>query len=222
VTTPFRVLVVEDEASARHLLVAILQDDGYDVCAVADASTALEAAKTFKPDLALVDGHLPGSHGLEVARRLRQDRNLPIIFVTGADSAQDIHEGFKMGADDYVVKPFDPEELSWRIRAVLRRTGHEVAQAWECGDLVVDEAVRSVTRAGSPVSLTATEFKVLAVLVRSRGRIVTTCELVHRVWGYDADHHLLEVHMSSLRRKLEVHGPRLIHTIRGSGYVLRP
>lgn len=141
--------------------------------------------------------------------------------MTGADSAEAIHGGFKMGADDYIVKPFDPEELSWRVRAVLRRSGHAVAQVLECGDLVVDEGARSVTRAGSPVSLTTTEFKMLGVLVRNRMRVVPKGQLLGQVWGYDADDHLVEVHMSSLRHKLEAYGPRMIQTIRGVGYVLR-
>ena len=217
-----RVLVVEDDPAARRLLVAILEDDGYKVCPVADGTTALEAAKSFKPDLALVDGGLPGMDGGQVARRLRQAGNLPIIFVTAADSAEDIHSGFRMGADDYIVKPFDPEELSWRVRAVLRRSGHAIAQVLECGDLVVDEGARSVTRAGSPVTLTATEFKLLGVLVRNRSRVVPKGQLLGQVWGYDADDHLVEVHLSSLRHKLEAHGPRMIETVRGAGYVLRP
>jgi DNA-binding response OmpR family regulator len=216
-----RVLVAEDDRSPRDLLVAILRDDGYEVCAVADGTAALEAAETFHPDLALIDGGLPGIAGAEVARRLRQAGNLPIIFVTGADSAEDIHGGFRMGADDYILKPFDPEELSWRVRAVLRRSGHAVAQAWECGDLIVDEGARSATRAGSAVSLTAIEFKLLGVLVRNRTRVVPKGQLLGQVWGYDGDEHLLAVHMSSLRRKLEAHGPRMIQTVRGTGYVLR-
>ncbi|MDQ6948849.1 MAG: response regulator transcription factor [Actinomycetota bacterium] len=216
------VLVVEDELSARNLLVAILEDDGYKLCAVADGAAALAAVETFKPDLALLDGGLPGIDGAEVARRLRQAAELPIIFVTGADSAADIHNGFKMGADDYIVKPFDPEELSWRVRAVLRRSGHAVAQMWECGDLIFDEPTRLVTRAGSPISLTATEFKMLGVLVRNRPRVVPKAQLLGQVWGYTANDHLVVVHMSSLRRKLEAHGPRMIQTVRGTGYVVRP
>jgi two-component system OmpR family response regulator len=220
--TDLRVLVVEDDRSARDLLVEILEGDGYQVCAVGDGLAALDAAAAFQPDLALIDGCLPGGHGLEVAHGLRRVGNLPIIFVTGADSAQDIHAGFKMGADDYIVKPFDPEELSWRVQAVLRRAGHPVAQIWECGDLVVDEGARAVTRAGVPIDLTATEFKILGVLIRKRTQVVVAGQLLGQVWGYDADHHLLEVHMSSLRRKLEAHGSRMIQTVRSSGYVLRP
>ena len=216
-----RVLVVEDEAAARDLLVMILEDDGYQVCPVSDGPGALEAVQTFKPHLALVDAGLPGMNGGQVARQLRQSGDLPVIFVTGADSAEAIHGAFRMGADDYIVKPFDPEELSWRVRAVLRRSGHAVAQVWECGDLVVDEGARSVTRAGAPVALTATEFKLLAVLMRNRTRLVPKVQLLAQVWGYDADDHLVEVHVSSLRHKLEAHGPRMVHTLRGAGYVLR-
>ncbi|MDQ6927749.1 MAG: response regulator transcription factor [Actinomycetota bacterium] len=217
-----RVLVVEDDPATSALLSAILEDDGYTVCAVVDGNTALKEAETFKPDLALLDGGLPGGiNGAEVARRLRQNGDLPIIFVTGADSAEDIHVAFRMGADDYIVKPFDPEELSWRVRAVLRRTGHTVAQVWECGDLVVDEGTQSVTMADSPIALTAIEFKLLGILIRNRTRVVPKGQLLGQVWAYDADNHLLEVHMSSLRRKLEAHGPRMIHTVRGTGYVVR-
>lgn len=217
-----RVLVVEHEPAARQVLTAILENDGYKVRAEADGSAALQSAESFRPDLALLEGRLPGSDGVEVARRLRQAGDIPIIFVTGADTADDIHGGFRMGADDYIVKPFDPEELSWRVRAVLRRGGHNVAQVWECGDLVVDEGTQSVTRAGSLIPLTATEFKMLGVLIRNRTRVVPKGQLLGQVWGYDADEHVLEVHMSSLRRKLEANGARIIQTVRGTGYILRP
>jgi DNA-binding response OmpR family regulator len=217
-----RVLVVDDEASARGLLVAILEDDGYTVSAVADGPAAVASMESFHPDLALVDGCLPGIDGADVARALRRVGNVPIIFVTGADAAEDIHDAFRMGADDYIVKPFDPEELSWRVRAVLSRSGHFVAKRWECGDLIFDEGTQTVLRAGSPVELTATEFKMLGILVRNRTRVVPKGQLLGQVWGYEADDHLLEVHMSALRRKLEASGPRMIHTVRGLGYVLRP
>jgi two-component system, OmpR family, response regulator len=217
-----RVLVVEDDPSARGLLVAILEDDGYDVLALAEGSAALVAASTFTPDVALLDSGLPGITGGEVARRLRQTSDVPIIFVTAADSAEDISTGFKLGADDYIVKPFDAEELSWRVRAVLRRTGHVVAQVLESGDLRIDEGGVSVTRAGSPVVLTDIEFRLLSVLVRNSSRVVSKDQLFSQVWGYSAKPHLLAVHMHSLRRKLEAHGPRIIHTVRGNGYVLRP
>ena len=199
-----------------------LEVDGYTVRAVAEGAAALEAATTFQPDIALLDGGLPGLNGAELATRLRQTSDLPIIFVTANDSAEAIHRGFRVGADDYITKPFDPEELSWRVKAVLRRTGKAVTQVTQVDDLVVDEGDRSVVRAGSPVDLTVTEFKLLRLLVRSRGRVVMKDQLLGQVWGYEADNHTLEVHMSSLRRKLEAHGPRIIHTLRGTGYILRP
>jgi two-component system OmpR family response regulator len=217
-----RILGVEDDAVARRLLVTLLETDGYVVLGVEDGPSALAAAPEFKPDLALLDGELPGANGVEVARRLRQSSDLPIIFVTAANTAEDIRDGFKMGADDYIVKPFDPEELSWRVRAVLHRSGHAVVQVLECGDLVVDEGARSVTRAGECVTLTATEFTLLSVLIRNRTRMVPKGQLLAQVWGEGANDHVLEVHMSSLRSKLEAHGPRMLHTIRGSGYILRP
>lgn len=211
---------MEDEEATRALLAAILSDDGYEVVTVADGNEALRSAAELRPDLVLLDCALPGSRGVDVARRLRQDSDLPIIFVTGADSTEDIREGFRVGADDYIVKPFDSEELSWRVRAVFRRSGKAVAQRWEYGDLVVDEGTRSVTRGGSPVILTAREFDMLALLMRNRTRVVPKMQLLG-LWGHGADEHTLEVHMSSLRRKLEEQGPRIIHTMRGVGYVVR-
>jgi len=216
-----KVMVVEDDPTALALLVAILEDDGYDVCAMVDGTAALSAAEAFKPDLALLDGGLPGIDGAEVARRLRQTGNVPIIFVTGASSADDIHRGFNVGADDYITKPFNAEELKCRVRAVLRRSGRAVTQTWEYEDLVVDEGTQAVTRAGEPIALTATELKILGILGHNRTRVVPKRQLLGQVWGYDADDHLVEVHVWSLRRKLEAHGHRLIQTVRGTGYILR-
>ena len=220
--TETRVLVVEDEAPARDLLVAILRGDGYTVRAVEDGKSALDAAESFRPDVALLDGGLPGISGAELASRLRMAGDLPIVFVTGADSAEAVHRGFRVGADDYITKPFDAEELSWRVKAVLRRSGRAVQRVWTCGDMTVDDATRSVTRADQPVALTATEFKMLRVLIRNAERIVPKEQLLAEVWANQADNHLLEVHMSSLRRKLEAHGPRMIRTVRATGYLLHP
>ena len=220
--TEMRVLVVEDEPPSRDLLVAILRADGYTVRAVEDGRSALDAAESFRPDIALLDGGLPGISGADLAGRLRMASDLPIIFVTGADSAEAVHRGFRVGADDYITKPFDPEELSWRVKAVLRRSGRAVQRLWTCGDLTVDDATLSVTRAGEAVALTATEFKLLRALIRNAERLVPKEQLLAEVWAKEADNHLLEVHMSSLRRKLEAHGPRMIRTVRATGYLLRP
>ena len=210
------------ELVAEMFTSRILEGDGYRVCAVADGSAALVAVDEFQPDLAMIDDGLPGAKGIDLARRLRQASDLPIIFVTGADSPEDIRRGFSAGADDYIVKPFDAGELSARVRAVLRRTGREVVDVWKCGDLVLDEGACSVTRAGAPVALTATELQLLSVFMRQRNRMVPKAQLLARVGGYDPSDHLVEVHVSALRRKLEVNGPRMIHTIRGLGYILRP
>ncbi|HEX8771142.1 MAG TPA: response regulator transcription factor [Acidimicrobiales bacterium] len=218
-----RVLVVEDDPVASNLLIQILEGDGYQVAVVGDGLAALEEVSRFRPHAALIDGNLPGLPGREVARRLRQSSDLPIMFVTAADAVADRRAGFAVGGDDYVVKPFDPEELSWRVRAILRRAGHALAQVWVIGDLVVDEPAHQVSRAGAGVSLTAVEFSLLVALLRRRGRVVPKTQLLDDVWGYqDQDDNVVEVHMCSLRHKLEAHGPRIIETVRSRGYVLRP
>ena len=220
---PARVLVVEDDRGARDLLVALLTDEGYRVEAVADGLAAVAAAESFRPHLAVVDAGLPGLDGHTVARRLKQALELAVLFVTAADTPEDRRSGFRAGGDDYVTKPFDPEELALRVRAILRRTGAGGPEVWRVGDLVVDEGARRVTRAGGEIVLTDTELRLLTALVRRRGRVVLKGELVAEVWGADdsATAHVLEVHVSALRRKLEASGPRLVHTVRGAGYVLR-
>src|SRR5947209_6783734 len=138
--------------AVRELLVGILRDDDYEVRTVADGSQALSVASEFRPHLVLLDAGLPGVDGWGVARRLRQAGDVPIVFVTGSDSRADIRAGFDVGGDDYIVKPFDAEELSSRVRAILRRAGHAVRQAWEIEGLVVDSGARTVTRYGMPIS----------------------------------------------------------------------
>jgi DNA-binding response OmpR family regulator len=149
-------------------------------------------------------------------------RDLPIIFLTARDAVEDRLGGFELGADDYLVKPFALEELLARVRAVLRRTGR-LGAAIEAADIVVDEEAGLAARAGSPLELTATELRLLAYLVRQRGLVLSKHQLLTQVWGYDAyDPNVVEVHISALRRKLEAHGPRILHTVRGLGYRLDP
>ena len=219
-----RALVVEDDPAIREAVSMALRDDGYEVRAEADGEAALRSAEGFRPDVAIVDVRLPpGPDGIGVARALREASDLPVLFLTAADGLEDRLAGFAVGADDYIVKPFSMAELLARLRAVLRRAGRLQSAVWQVGDLVVDEAARVVQSAGEPVELTPTEFELLVALGRQRGRVVSKVQLLSLVWGYDAyDPNVVEVHISALRGKLEARGGRLIHTVRGAGYVLRP
>ncbi len=214
---PRRILVVEDDHGVRSLLVALLEGDGYEVRAEPDGAAALVASRDFRPDLALLDGGLPGMDGREVARRLRAGADVGIIFVTGADTAGDIDSGFRAGGDDYVVKPFENQELLHRVRAVLRRLspGPVVVQV---GDLHLDEGFGQASIGGVALQLTATEFKLLTSLVRSRRLVMSKDQLLNQVWSYGYDPHVVEVHIKRLRDKLGPTGA-CIRTIRGQGYV---
>jgi len=211
-------LVVEDDVGVSALLVVLLEGDGYEVRAEADGIAALAQAKEFRPELALLDGGLPGLlDGREVARRLRSSADIGIIFVTGAGAQGDVDSGFRAGGDDYVVKPFHGDELLHRVRAVLRRLspGPVIVRV---GHLVIDEGLGQASIAGAPLLLTATEFKLLTTLVRSRSRVLSKDQLLNEVWSYGYHPHVVEVHIKRLRDKLGSAG-RYIRTIRGQGYV---
>ena len=218
-----RVLVVEDDAVIRSALEVALRGEGYELRAEPDGVRLEQVAREFRPDLAVLDVRLPvGPDGYTMARLLRRASGLPILFLTAADSVDDRLAGFQAGADDYLVKPFSMAELLARVQALLRRSGRLASASWHVGDLVVDDAARMVVRAGMPLELTRTEYDLLAVLVQQVGKVLSKTQLLTQVWGFDAyDTNLVEVHMSALRRKLEAAGPRLVHTVRGAGYVLR-
>ncbi|TMM17159.1 MAG: response regulator transcription factor [Actinobacteria bacterium] len=218
-----RTLVVEDEQVVRDLLVAVLRAEGYEVSAAAEGGEALKQAKTFAPDLAVVDVRLgTGPDGFTVARRLREQSDVALLFLTGADEPDELRAGFEAGADLYVTKPFSVDALLVQVEAVLARNGKSRGGKWEVGDLVVDEGSRVVTRGGHRLDLTHVEFELLCRLVRRPGRVLTTSQLLSELWGYKGySRNVVERHVSALRRKLEEHGPRLIHTVRSSGYVLR-
>ena len=218
-----RVLVVEDEEAIRAPLAAALRGAGHHVREVRDGAGFEEVVDAYRPDLALLDVQLPGGRdGFALAAALRGRSDCAVLMVTARDAVDDRLRGFATGADDYVVKPFATVEVLARVGAVLRRLGR-VPSTVQIGDLVVDEDARLAVRSGSPLELTATEFKLLAYLAGHRGRVLSKTQLLTQVWGYDEyDPNLVEVHVSALRRKLEQHGPRLIHTARGLGYVVRP
>lgn len=218
-----RILVVEDDAALRDSLAATLRAEGYEVRAEPDGSNVPEALQRFRPDLALLDVRLPeGPDGYSLARLIASQEDVPLFFVTAASSVADRLQGFAVGADDYLTKPFDMAELLARIRALLRRADRLESAVHQIGDLVVDESARSAHRGGNELELTPTEFELLAQLVRQRGRALSKQRLLSLVWGTEEYAvNVVEVHISALRRKLEDHGPRLIHTVRGAGYLVR-
>lgn len=218
-----RVLLVEDDPAVREAVAVALRGDGYVVEAAPHGSGLIDLL-AFRPDLAVLDIRLPeGPDGLRLARRIRAEHDLPIIFLTALGELETRLAGFDAGGDDYLTKPFSMAELLARVRALLRRSGRLRSASIQVDDLVVDVSGRTVTLGGRAVELTHTEFEVLVVLAQRRGEVVSKDRLLSLVWDFDAyDSNLVEVHVSALRRKLEAHGPRMIHTVRGAGYVLRP
>ncbi len=215
-----RIAVVEDDEALRDAIARALRGDGFLVSAFADADRPDQVLE-FGPDLIMLDIGLGRIDGFTLARWLHDRRDVPIVFVTARDSVADRLAGFGLGADDYVLKPFALEELLARVRAVLRRTGRLQPPRLELADLLVDEAGGTASRSGQTLGLTATEFRLLVFLMRNRGRVLSKVQLLSQVWGYEAyDPNLVEVHVHSLRRKLEQYGPRVIHTVRGLGYRL--
>jgi len=220
---PARILLIEDEATIRGAVATALVQAGYLVREQADGLALSAAADFFRPDLAILDVTLPGPDGLALARVLRGRGDLPILFLTARDSLDDRLAGFAAGGDDYLVKPFALAELLARLQALLRRSGRLRSVTTQVGDLVLDEAAAAARRADQALDLTPTEFRLLAYLVARRGRAVSKGELLTQVWGYGSyDPNLVEVRISSLRRKLETHGPRILHTVHGHGYTIRP
>lgn len=216
-----RVLVVEDAQTIREMVGEALADAGYAVSLQPDGSRLEQELAGFRPDLVVLDVMLPGRDGFALIDVVREWGAVGIVLLTARDGLPDRVRGLDGGADDYVVKPVELAELVSRVGAVLRRLGR-LPQAEQIGDLVLDVDAGVATRAGQPLELTGTELRLLAYLFAQRGRIVSTTQILSSVWGYDAyDPNLVQVHISGLRRKLEAHGPRVIHTARGIGYRLQ-
>lgn len=215
-----RVLVVEDYAAIREVVVEALADAGYVTGGRTDGRGLEDVLAAFRPDLVVLDVMLPGRDGFALIEVVRGYGDTGIVLLTAKDALADRLRGLDSGADDYVIKPFDVAEVVSRVGAVLRRRGR-VPSAVQVGDLVVDVEAGMVSRAGAVLELTGTELKLLSFLVEQRGRTVGKDQILTAVWGYDAyDANLVEVYISALRRKMEVHGPRMLHTVRGIGYQL--
>jgi len=221
-----RVLVVDDEANLAEVISMALRYQGFAVETAATGREALAAVTDFKPHLMVLDVMLPDMEGFDVAQRLGAQRaQVPIVFLTARDATEDKVRGLTSGGDDYVTKPFSLEELIARIRAILRRTGQVLPDTGRLvfEDLELDEETREVIRGDTPVELTATEYRLLRYLMLNPRRVMTRAQLLDHVWNYDfnGDGRVLETYISYLRRKLDPHGPPLIHTVRGVGYALR-
>ncbi|MFF4320547.1 response regulator transcription factor [Streptomyces sp. NPDC001568] len=229
-----RILVVDDEPAVREALRRSLAFEGYDVQTAVDGLDALERADAYAPDLIVLDIQMPRMDGLTAARRLRAAGGVtPILMLTARDTVGDRVTGLDAGADDYLVKPFELDELFARVRALLRRSayaaprpggGGDHEDALVFGDLRMDLATREVVRGGRPVELTRTEFTLLEMFLAHPRQVLTREQILKTVWGFDFEpsSNSLDVYVMYLRRKTEAGGePRLVHTVRGVGYVLR-
>ena len=224
-TRPVRILVVEDDEEIAQVLQRSLRMEGYEVKLAADGVQGLEEAHAFLPDLIVLDLGLPRLDGVDVAQRLREGGDeVPILILTARDALESRVEGLDVGADDYLVKPFERQELLARMRALLRRRPPRGMAPLRAADLTLNPDTHEVTRGERKIDLTQREFELLEYLMRNERLVISRQRLLDEVWGYDpfSITNTIEVFVSNLRRKLEAGGePRLLHTVRGAGYVLR-
>lgn len=222
------VLVVDDEPMVREVLTQYLERDGFAVQEASDGAEALERMAVSTPDMVLLDLMLPKRNGLEVLRHVRSVSDLPVILLTALGDEQDRVKGLELGADDYIVKPFSPREVSARVKSVLRRVSPpDIPIVTAFGDVTVDPGRREVTRAGQPVSFARLEFDLLAYFLRNPDRVIDRDELLASVWGSSAewqDPSTVTVHVRRLRQKLEIDAsqPKHIMTVYGVGYRFEP
>lgn len=219
-----RVLIIEDDDGILRVLRRALIYENYQVETAVDGESGLALARDWRPDLVILDLMLPGMDGLEVTQRMRMDGNIPILMLTAKDTINDRVLGLDAGADDYMTKPFELDELLARVRALLRRTQLERAPVLTFHDLTLDTSTRQASRQGRQVPLTAKEYDLLELFMRHPRQVMTREMIFDRVWGYDfgGESNVLDVYIRYLRQKLEMEGEmRLLHTVRGVGYVLR-
>lgn len=218
---PGRILVVDDDTALAEMIGIVLAGEGFDTAACEDGEQALGAFRQIQPDLVLLDVMLPGADGIQVCRRIRAESGVPIIMLTAKSDTADVVDGLESGADDYIVKPFDPKELVARIRTRLRPLAGG-ADRLRIGDLTVDAAGHEVLRGEAPIQLTPLEFDLLHTLAAKPHQVFTREMLLEQVWGYHykADTRLVNVHVQRLRAKVELdpENPRIVTTVRGVGY----
>ena len=226
--SPIEVLVVDDEPALSDLVSMVLRYEGWRVSTAHDGATAIQIAGTERPDVVVLDIMLPDMSGLDVLAELHRIRpELPVLLLTAKDTVEDRIAGLAAGGDDYVTKPFNVEEMVLRLRALVRRSGGGVVATntqMVVGDLVLDEDSREVTRGGSEIKLTATEYEVLRLMMANPRRVLTKAQILHSVWDYDFEgrSNVVELYISYLRKKIDADRTPMIHTVRGVGYVLKP
>ena len=226
-TPEARLLVVDDEPNILELLAISLRFAGFEVATAANGRDALAEARRIRPDLVVLDVMMPDMDGFAVVRRMRgEGSTAPVLFLTARDATEDKVTGLTVGGDDYVTKPFSLEEIVARIRAVLRRTagGAGVEQVrLTFADIELDDDTHEVWKDGELVALSPTEFKLLRYFMQNAGRVLSKSQILDHVWHYDfgGEANVVESYVSYLRRKVDTTEPRLLHTLRGVGYVLR-
>jgi two-component system, OmpR family, response regulator MtrA len=217
-----RILVVDDDTALAEMIGIVLRAEDYDVEHVADGASALDRFRDVKPDLVLLDVMLPGLDGIQVCSQIRAESGVPIIMLTAKSDTADVVRGLESGADDYVVKPFNPKELVARVRTRLRPTLPATSDTLTIGDLAIDVAGHEVRRDGNRIALTPLEFQLLLALAAKPKQVFTREMLLEQVWGYHykADTRLVNVHVQRLRSKIEhdPDNPRIVTTVRGVGY----
>lgn len=217
-----RILIVDDDTALAEMIGIVLRTEGFDTAFCADGSEAVDAFRNSRPDLILLDVMLPGIDGIEVCRRVRAESGVPIIMLTARADTSDVVVGLEAGADDYIVKPFNPKELVARIRTRLRPTVSDTSEVLRVGDLTVDVAAHEVCRGEESIALTPLEFELLVALASKPQQVFSREMLLEQVWGYHykADTRLVNVHVQRLRAKVEIDpdNPKIVSTVRGVGY----
>jgi len=217
-----RILVVDDDTALAEMIGIVLRTEGFEPSFCDDGAAAVEAFRSVRPDLVLLDLMLPGLNGIEVCARIREESGVPIIMLTAKSDTTDVVKGLESGADDYVVKPFNPKELVARIRTRLRPASESASGSLQVGDLILDVAGHEVRRGTAKISLTPLEFELLLALALKPQQVFTREMLLEQVWGYHykADTRLVNVHVQRLRAKVEddPDNPRIVMTVRGVGY----